>query len=372
MSEKKNKEHQRKKIVIAGGGTGGHIYPAIAMARALLKKDPDIDIHFVGTAQGLETKIIPREGWPLHLLNVGKLNYAGSYLKKLMTLLRIPWAFVQSSALLFELKPQAVLGVGGYASGPFVLIASLLGFRASLWEPNAIPGLTNRWLSRFVRRSYIVFEDARKFLHSNEIKLVGLPVREVLESQIEKHAPRTDNFFHVLVFGGSQGARAINQVVCEAILSEFEWRKNIKFMHQTGPLDFADIQNKYKDQKQIEAREYLHDMEKQYAWADLVICRAGASTVAEIAACGKATLFIPLPWAADDHQVKNAQTLVDASAADMILQKDLSKDVLVKKIQDLSQDPAKLKSFESKVKMFYKAKAADRMADLLLNQMGDG
>lgn len=362
----------RKKIVIAGGGTGGHIYPAVAMARALLKKDPDIEIHFVGTAQGLETKIIPREGWPLHLLDVGKLNYAGSYFKKLITLLKIPWSFVQSAVLLFEIKPQAVLGVGGYASGPFVLISSFLGFRASLWEPNAIPGLTNRWLSRFIRRSYIVFEEARKFLHSSEIEIVGLPVRDALEAEIEKHTPRADDFFHVLIFGGSQGARAINQVVSTAVLLGFEWRKNIKFMHQTGPLDFAEIQKKYADQKQIEPREYLHDMEKQYAWADLVICRAGASTVAEIAACGKAALFIPLPWAADDHQVKNAQTLVDAGAADMILQKDLSPEILIKKIQDLAQNRIKLKNFESQVKMFYKPKAADRMADLLLNQMGEG
>lgn len=366
-----NPEKVRKKIVIAGGGTGGHIYPAVAIARALLKKDPDVDIHFVGTAQGLETKIIPREGWPLHTLNVGKLNYAGSYLKKLATVLKIPWSFVQSAALLLDLKPQAVLGVGGYASGPFVLISTLLGFRASLWEPNAIPGLTNRWLSRFVRRSYIVFEEAKKFLHSREVEIVGLPVREVLETGMPKRNTEAD-FFHILIFGGSQGARAINRVVSEAILSGYEWRKNIKFIHQTGPLDFAEIKEKYKDQKQVEVYEYFHDMEKQYAWADLVICRAGASTVAEIAACGKAALFIPLPWAADDHQVKNANTLVDAGAADILLQKDLTQNVLIEKIQSLVKEPKTLKNFESRVKMFYKAKAADRMADLILNQMGDG
>lgn len=362
----------KRKIVIAGGGTGGHIYPAVAMAHALLRKDPDIEVHFVGTAQGLETKIIPREGWSLHLLDVGKLNYAGSYLKKIATLLKIPWAFIQSIALLSEIRPQAVLGVGGYASGPFVLISSLLGFRASLWEPNAIPGLTNRWLSRFVRRSYIVFEEAKRFLHSREIEIVGLPVRDALEAESKTQKVKSDEFFHVLIFGGSQGARAINQIVSEAILSGYEWRKNIKFIHQTGPHDFSEVQKKYIDQKQIEVRDYIHDMEKQYSWADLVICRAGASTVAEIAACGKAALFIPLPWAADDHQVKNAKTLVDAGAAEMILQKDLNKDVLISKIQELSQNRTKLKSFESQVKMFYKAKAADRMADLLLNQMGDG
>ncbi len=361
----------RKKIVIAGGGTGGHIYPAVAIARALLRKDPDIDIHFVGTAQGLETKIIPREGWPLHTLNVGKLNYAGSYFKKLTTLLKLPWSFVQAAALLFDLKPQAVLGVGGYASGPFVLISTLLGFRASLWEPNAVPGLTNRWLSRFVRRSFIVFADAKKFLHSRQVEIVGLPVRDILEN-VGRRPQSSQEFFHVLVFGGSQGARAINQAVSEAILTGFEWRKNIKFVHQTGPLDFAEIKEKYKDQQQVEVFEYLHDMEKQYAWADLVICRAGASTVAEIAACRKAALFIPLPWAADDHQLKNAQALVDAAAADMLLQKDLTKETLIERIQKLSKDPNQLKSFENKVKMFYQPKAADRIADLLLNQMGDG
>ncbi len=362
----------KKKIVIAGGGTGGHIYPAVAMAHALLKKDPDIEVHFVGTAHGLETKIIPREGWQLHLLDVGKLNYVGSYLKKINTILKIPWAFIQSMALLLEIKPQAVLGVGGYASGPFVLISSILGFRTSLWEPNAIPGLTNRWLSRFVKRSYIVFEDAKNFLHSREIEIVGLPVRKNLESESTKKSIKSDDYFHILVFGGSQGARAINQVVVEAILSGFEWRKNIRFIHQTGPLDFAEIQKKYEGQEQIEVRDYIHDMENQYAWADLVVCRAGASTVAEVAACGKAALFIPLPWAADDHQVKNAKTLVEANAAEMILQKDFNKNSFIEKIQDLVKNKSKLKSFESQVKMFYKPKAADRMADLLLNQMGDG
>lgn len=357
--------------MIAGGGTGGHIYPAVAIARALLRKDPDIDIHFVGTPQGLETKIIPREGWPLHTLNVGKLNYAGSYLKKLGTLAKIPWSFVQSAALLFDLKPQAVLGVGGYASGPFVLVSTLLGFRASLWEPNAVPGLTNRWLSRFVRRSFIVFSEAKKFLHSKDIQVVGLPVRDALESVAQKRTASSEDFFHVLVFGGSQGARAINQVVSEAILSDFEWRKKIKFVHQTGSADFVAIKEKYKDQKQVEVFEYLHDMDKQYAWADLVICRAGASTVAEIAACGKAALFIPLPWAADDHQLKNAQALVEVDAAEMILQKDLTREHLIGKILALSKDPQHLKKFETKVKSFYQPKAADRIADLLLNQMGD-
>lgn len=357
-----------KKVIISGGGTGGHIYPGLAIAKALQSLDPSIQVHFVGSQDGLENQLVPREGWPLHTLDVGKLNYSGSLFKKILSLLKLPAAFLQSAALLFELKPQVVLGVGGFASGPFLLISTILGFRTSIWEPNAMPGMTNRWLSRLVRRSYIVFPEARAHLKSKKIEVVGLPVRDVFE---KVHGSSNHPKFHILVFGGSQGARAINHALRDAVLSGTDWRKDIEIVHQVGKNDFAEIVKNYEGLQNIEAKEYIYDMEKYFEWADLVICRAGASTCAELAACGKAALFIPLPWAADDHQRKNAQSLVDEKAADMILQKDLSGKSLIEKINYLRTRPELLKSFEKNIKKFHQPQAAKQMAERLINQMGE-
>lgn len=356
----------KKNVVIAGGGTGGHIYPGIAIARAIQQQHPDCQVHFVGTASGLENKIVPREGFPLHHINIGKLNHAGGFKSKLMTMLGMPKAFVQSIALLMELKPQAVLGVGGYASGPFVLVASLLGFRTAIWEPNAFPGMTNRWLSRFVGRSFVVFEEAAKFLRSQDVSQVGLPVRKEFESLAGLSLANRSNEFHVLVFGGSQGARTINNTVRDAVLKGGAWLENVKIIHQTGPHDFATISQSYQGLSNVEVHEYLYQIEKNFDWADLIVCRAGASTVAEVAACGKPAIFIPLPTAADDHQRKNAESLLVHEAAAMILQRDLTADTLIAKIMELKQSEKAREHMKANLVKFYKPQAAEKMAELLL------
>lgn len=362
----------RKNVVIAGGGTAGHIYPGIATARALQAQHPDYDIHFVGTATGLESKIIPKEGFPLHLIKVGKLNQSGGLLQKVKTLLGMPRAFVQSIALLMELKPQAVLGVGGYASGPFVFVASLLGFRTAIWEPNAFPGMTNRWLSRVAGKSFVVFKDSARFLKSRSICQVGIPIRKEVEALANKvpstvGLEKSSQEFHILVFGGSQGARSINNAVKEAVLKGGDWLNNLKIIHQTGPLDFPTISEAYRGLSQIEAYEYLYQIEQNYEWADLIICRAGASTVAEVAASGKPAIFIPLPWAADDHQRKNAESLYEQKAADMILQKDLTPESLIQKIEELKKDAKTRDEMRKNLAKFYQPRAAEKMAELLLS-----
>jgi UDP-N-acetylglucosamine--N-acetylmuramyl-(pentapeptide) pyrophosphoryl-undecaprenol N-acetylglucosamine transferase len=360
----------KKNVVIAGGGTGGHIYPGIAIAHAVKNQHPDYAVHFVGTPTGLENKIVPREGFPLHHISVGKLNHAGGLKSKILTLLGMPRAFIQSIALLMELKPQAVLGVGGYASGPFVLVASLLGFRTAIWEPNAFPGMTNRWLSRFVGKSFVVFEEAAKFLKSEVISQVGLPIRKEVEALATKVASenmgKKAQEFHILVFGGSQGARSINRAVQEAVLKGGEWLHEVRIIHQTGPEDFATVLEAYKGHSQVETYDYLYQMEKNYEWADLIICRAGASTIAEVSACGKPAIFIPLPWAADDHQRKNAETLFEQKAADMILQKDLTAEFLIRKIEHLKKDSQAREEMRKNLAKFYKPQAAEKMAELLL------
>lgn len=357
----------RKIIVIAGGGTGGHIYPGIAIARSLIKKNPELEIHFVGTPLGLENQIVPREGFKLHLIKVGKLNESAGLASKLKTLIQIPKALFDSMCLLSELKPVYVLGVGGYASGPFVLVATILGFRSAIWEPNAHPGMTNRWLSRFVRKSFVVFKEAAQLLRSREVIPMGLPVRELIE-KIGSQVPQRRPNFRILVFGGSQGARGINEVVSELFAAKKESLAGVQLVHQTGRNDFAQVKGKYVGLgDQVQCLEFLHDMEKRYEWADLVICRAGASTVAEIAACAKPAIFIPLPTAADNHQQKNAESLVRQQASVMILQKDLTPDVLEKHILELQNNSELRQKMSENLKKFYKPQAAEALSQAIID-----
>jgi UDP-N-acetylglucosamine--N-acetylmuramyl-(pentapeptide) pyrophosphoryl-undecaprenol N-acetylglucosamine transferase len=377
---------KKKTVILAGGGTGGHIYPAVAIARAMLQKDPDLLIQFVGSPGGLETKIVPREGFPLHLIRVGKLNQSGGIFSKIKTLVGIPLALVQSAFLLRKLKPDVVLGVGGFASGPFVLMSSILGYKTAIWEPNAHPGLTNRWLSKFVRRSLVVFEEAEKFLKSKEVLQVGLPVRREVENVPEK--PAGGAKFNIFIFGGSQGARTVNRVVKDCLTKHADKLKDVEVIHQTGPHDISDMTKSYEGYANYKPYEFLngmenmtesyegyanykpyeflHGMEKYYQWADLVICRAGASTVAELAACGRPAVLIPLPWAADDHQLKNAQSLVAHEAGVLLEQKDLNAESLLEIILSLKNDSTKRQKMMVNLKKFHKPRAADRIAEYLL------
>ena len=320
-------------ILIAGGGTGGHIYPGVAIARAALNIEPEAEIHFVGSKGGLEEKIIPREGFALHLVSVGRLHKSVSLTTRLTTLFRMPLALFQCVKILMRLKPKAVLGVGGFASGPMLLMASLMGYRTYIWEPNAMPGMANRWLSRFATETLLVFEEAKQYLSPRKVRQVGIPVRFSLEANLT-NSPR----LKVLIFGGSQGARAINETVFKLIeMAPIELKKTIEVVHQTGPLDFQRAQKVYQNApSNFQCFEYLHDMKERYQWCDLVIARSGASTVAEVIACRKAAVFIPLPTAADDHQRKNAEVLVKRNAALMILQNDFSPEKLVSVLTDFA------------------------------------
>lgn len=362
--------NQKKNILIAGGGTGGHIYPAVAIAREILKLDPEVEITFVGSASGLETKIIPKEKFNLLLLPVGKLNYKGGVLEKIKTLFKLPVALIKSGLIVFKYKPIAVLGVGGYASGPFVLVASLLGRNTFLWEPNAFPGMTNRWLSRFVKKCLVVFSEARKVLGEKKSEQVGLPVREEIENlfKLEYRKPATP--FKILIFGGSQGARAINNAFCESVLKNKSWLEGFEVIHQTGSTDHKAIVEKYKtvSAPQVTVTEFIYDMHEKYKWADLVICRSGASTVAELSAAKKAGLLIPLPSAADDHQYKNAKVLVDANAAWLIEQKDLTPESLIEKVTEIRNNKEKLELMSEKVGHFFVSQAAKKTAEIILGK----
>ncbi len=352
----------KSKFIIAGGGTGGHIYPGVAIARAALRLNPEAEIHFVGSQGGLEEKIIPREGFALHLVSVGRLHKSVSLLTRLTTLLRMPLALFQCVKILMQLKPQAVLGVGGFASGPMLLMASLMGYRTYIWEPNAMPGMANRWLARFVTETLLVFEEARKYLSPRKIRRVGIPVRFSLPAKT-----LTSDRLKVLIFGGSQGAGAINECVFKMIEMKPKLLQQIELVHQTGPLDFVRAQKLYSGAPTyFQCFEYLHDMKERYQWCDLVIARSGASTVAEVIACRKAAVFIPLPTAADDHQRKNAEVLVSKNAAEMILQKDLNPEKLIAVIENFILHRDKIAKIADSVRSFEFAKSDEEIAKILM------
>lgn len=356
-----------KKYIIAGGGTGGHIYPGIAIAKAIESLDSQFEVEFVGSRMGLETKIVPREGYTLHLLSAGKLNYKGSLLGKGLGFLRILLGFLQSFLLIAKIRPEGVLGVGGYASGPFVLAARILGIPTAIWEPNAHPGMTNRWLAKVVDQSFVVFAEAQALLKGPICHVVGLPVRAELEKVV---AHSGDGPFRVLSFGGSQGARAINNVLLESVIQEKPWLYQTELIHQTGSTDYAKIHEVYEASVlEVKAFEYLFEMEKHYAWAHLAICRSGASTIAELCAVGMPAILVPLPTAADDHQKKNAQVLVEKGAAVLLEQKDLNPDKINQLISDLKKQPEALKKMSLAAKSLHKPKAAEAVAGLILKQI---
>ncbi|ASD62675.1 undecaprenyldiphospho-muramoylpentapeptide beta-N-acetylglucosaminyltransferase [Bdellovibrio bacteriovorus] len=353
----------KKNIVIAGGGTGGHIYPGIAIARALQKLDPSIEVHFVGTARGLESKIVPREGFPLHLIESGQLNVK-SPIQKLKTLLKIPVGLWQSIRLLGQLKPLYVIGVGGYASGPFVLAASIIGFNTAVWEPNAMPGMANRILSRFVDKCFVVFNEAKKHLKGDSIIQTGMPVRAEIEAAV--HSTSENQKFHLLAFGGSQGSRIINNCLSDAVMSGGEWVKDLSVVHQLGSADLERVTEKYKNAPcEVQPFEFIYDMAKYYQWADIIVCRGGASSIAEAAAFGIIPIIVPLP-AADDHQQKNAESLVQKNAGRMILQKDLTPERLISEVQSLRADKDLRDQMVRNIKNFYIPHSATVIAKEIL------
>ena len=348
--------NDRKNIIIAGGGTGGHIYPGIAIANAFSKED--YQVHFVGTQYGLEKKIVPKANYPLIFIPSGQLNTSNK-LKKIVTLFKMPLSLLYSAYVLFRLRPVHVLGVGGYASGPFVLVASFLGFSCSIWEPNATPGLTNRWLSRFVNTGFVVFAEAKKILSCRNVFRFGLPVRKELE-QLAKESS-SQGPLKILVFGGSQGAKALNDVIIESFKSSASWCQNTEIKLQTGEKDGPRVQEALASYKPVTVQPYIYDMAEAYRWADVVICRAGASTLAELASCGLPSILVPFPYAADNHQYKNAKALEREGAAQVIEQSHLDPSSLGEALSALMSEEERNKMADS-VKVFHVENASQKIA----------
>jgi len=347
------------RVMIVGGGTGGHVIPAMAIAREL-KARYAAELLFVGTARGIETRLVPAAGFDLRLIHVGQLKNV-SLKTRLRTLIDLPLAILAARKLIREFKPRVVIGVGGYASGPGMLAAILGGVPTLAFEPNVVPGFANRVVARFVKAAAIHFQETKRFFPSACTRITGVPVREEF-FRIPAHPVGSKN---LLLFGGSQGSRALNRVMSEALPTLIARVPEIRIVHQTGERDFESVQQAYK-QAGVAAQvsKFIDNMPRAFADADLVLCRSGASTVAEITAAGKPAIFVPFPQAADDHQRRNAEALVKAHAADLIPEAELSVERLVGSIATAFSDPARLQQMAQNARALSHPSAAAEIAEM--------
>jgi UDP-N-acetylglucosamine--N-acetylmuramyl-(pentapeptide) pyrophosphoryl-undecaprenol N-acetylglucosamine transferase len=352
------------KMIIAAGGTGGPIFPGVAVAREFLSRDAANEVVFVGTARGLETTIIPREGFPLELLEAGALKSV-SAARRLASLARLPKGFLDALRILRRHRPGVVVGVGGYASGPILHVAALLRYPTLVIEPNAMPGFTNRVLARFVRAAAVTFEESLAWFGGRGI-VTGNPVRSGFAGLEKKER---DGRLHLLVFGGSQGSRALNTAVTAALphLADALREGKLAITHQTGPGELATVQAAYEAAGvEADVRPFIERMVDEFRRADLLLCRSGATTVAEVAVAGKAAIFVPFPRAADDHQRKNAEAFVRAGGGRMILERDLTGERVAREILELMDDPAEIDRMEAASRGLARADAAERTVDLAM------
>jgi len=352
------------RVLIAAGGTGGHIYPGIAVAQEIMRRDANSRVQFVGTARGLETRLVPQAGFELSLIeSAGLKNVSiGARVKGLAIL---PRSFVSARRLMRQFQPDVVVGAGGYVSGPVVLTAALTNRPTLVMESNALPGWTNRVLARFVDRAAVSFEQALPFFRG-KAKVTGNPVRrEFFEIPAKRREPGE---FLLLVFGGSQGARAINEAMVAALPRLKELPTMLRIKHQTGPADFEKVKAAYDAagwSERADVRSYIDNMMADFGKADLVLCRAGATTTAELIAAGKASIMVPFPYAADDHQRKNAEALQAAGASRMILQQELSQERLVTEIERLVAEPKTLTQMEEASRKLAHGDAAAAAVDMI-------
>ena len=348
-------------VLIAAGGTGGHLFPGIAVADELVRRDAETRVVFAGTPRGLESRLVPKAGYALELLPILPLNGVG-FVRMLKGLAALPWGLVRAAALVLRLKPAAVLGVGGYAGGPVTLLAALLGVRAVILEPNAKPGFTNRVLRPFAQAAACAYEEARVAFGPKGV-LTGNPVRGGFASisRREHRAPLA-----LLAFGGSQGSRALNRALVAA-LPHLPGAERLRIVHQTGPAMRDEVLAGYRTAgREAEVVAFVDDMVRRVAEADLVLSRSGATTCAELTVAGKASLLVPFALSADDHQRTNARALEAAGAARVLEEKDLTGESLAGALAALVAEPGRIEAMEEAARKIGRPDAAARVAQLVL------
>lgn len=353
------------RILFAAGGTGGHVFPALSLAEAFLREDPGATIAFVGTAKGMETTLVPKAGHELFCLKVEGVKGKGAW-QRIKSLCMIPAALFEASRILSRFKPDCVIGIGGYASGPVLFLASVNGIRTGILEPNAVPGFSNRVLAKFVRRVYVAFPVARLWFPVDKTLVTGNPIRPGILS-----IPPPDfqgKKLRVLVFGGSQGAHRINLAVCGMFGLMGTATREFSFTHQTGRSDLDEVRAAYqKAGIDADVREFIDDMDRAYAGADVVIARSGSS-VLEIAACGRPSILIPYPYAADDHQMANARVLEQKGASVVIADRELTAENLWKSLREI-REPGRLAAMS---RAALELRAADASAKIVQDMSTQG
>ncbi len=358
------------RLLIAGGGTGGHLFPGVAIAEELRARAPSAAVRFVGTERGIEARVLPELGWELSFIRVSGLKTVG-VLGTIRGLLRLPRALWQARRVVKEFRPDVVVGVGGYASGPVVLMARLRGLPTAICEQNSIPGFTNKLLGRVARAVFLSFDDSRRFFKPRKIIMSGNPVRRELTARLLASAAtvRADDApVTVLVSGGSQGARAVNELSAQA-LAVLAKERPIAIIHQTGAADLDATIARYRAAGvDADCRAFIKDMAAAYQQADLIVGRAGATTVAELAIAGKPAIFIPYPHAADNHQELNAREMAAAGAALMFRQAELTADRLADALRPLLADASARAKMGAAMRALARPQAAAAVIDWCTEQ----
>jgi UDP-N-acetylglucosamine--N-acetylmuramyl-(pentapeptide) pyrophosphoryl-undecaprenol N-acetylglucosamine transferase len=355
------------RAILAGGGTGGHVIPALAIANQL-KKSYDASVLFMGTARGIENRLVPAAGFPLQLVRVGALKNV-SLTTRMKTALDLPRALWDAGRMLNQFAPDVVIGVGGYASGPAMLAALVKHIPTLAFEPNVVPGFANRMVARFVSGAAVHFEETAKYFRHAEV--TGVPVRQAFFEIASKRGGSPT----MLVFGGSQGAHAINEAMMRCLPVLQREAPGIRIIHQTGERDYNDALAAYRSfentaGESAEVFQFIEDMPAAFARADLVVCRSGASTVAEITAAGKPAVFVPFPRAADDHQRVNAEALARHGAAVVVEESKLEGVWLAETIAALLQDPQRLQQMSQAARELAHPHAAHDIAAMAARVAG--
>ncbi len=363
-----------ERIMIAGGGTGGHLFPGLAVVEELRRRIPGLEVKFVGTARGIEARILPSRGEALELLKVTPLKGQGVG-ARFKSFARIPSAMKEASSLMRDFEPDLVLGVGGYASGPVLLAASLSGRRTALLEQNAYVGMTNRILARFVDRAYITFEQTEEVFGANKSRLTGNPVRHEFVEHARLALADPEGFEararSVLILGGSQGARKLNEDLPRALAQAGIAMCNLEVVHQTGESMREEVEATYRELG-IPARvvTFIDEIARAYSNAALVVARAGATTLAELCAIGRPSILIPFPFAADDHQAKNAEALEEQGASICIRESELEVEGLGALIGELLDDPARRQAMARAAREHGRPDAAAAIVDDMMGWIG--
>ena len=355
------------RLVITGGGTGGHLFPGIAIAQELANLCP-LELLWIGTGRPVEKRVLEGMPWAYEVLNVRPLK--GRSLSGIFSaVLSLPVSTLKAAKLLKNFQPHMVLGVGGYVSGPVVLAARLLGVPTAIHEQNFLPGLANKMASRFADTIYTSFEGSGRYFHNKNVVCLGNPVRrQVLDDAVDL-SPNCDPFkqFHILVLGGSQGASGLNTIVSSALKILHQSGLKFQAIHQTGASEKDEISRRYAASGlSVKVEPFIERIGIAYSWADLIICRAGATTLAEITAIGKPAICIPFPHAADGHQDLNAKTLCDAGAALCFQERDLGAVTLASHIEELMTEPERLKEMARRSRDLGRPQAARDIAVSIL------